>query len=62
MLGRRRASVRKDGLGPVPVSRSRTRLADFVIDAAMIPVAAFRVWLGRAGRGGRLTPPPPGLR
>ena len=36
--------------------RSRTRLVDFVIDAAMIPVAAARVWLRRAGRGGRLAP------
>jgi len=56
VLGRRRARVRNDVLVPVPVSRSRTRLVDFVVDAAMIPVAAFRVWLGRAGKGGRLTP------
>jgi hypothetical protein len=41
---------------PVPVFRSRTRLVDFAIDAAMIPVAAARVWARRAGRGGRLAP------
>jgi glycosyltransferase involved in cell wall biosynthesis len=58
VLGRRRASVRNDVLVPVPVFRSRTRLADFVIDAAMIPVAAARVWAKRAGRGGRLAPAP----
>ena len=56
VLGRRRAKVRNDLLVPVPVFRSRTRIVDFVIDAGMIPVAAARVWLGRAGRGGRLTP------
>jgi len=54
VLGRRRARVRNDVLVPVPVFRSRTRLVDFVIDAAMIPVAAARVWLRRAGKGGRL--------
>ena len=62
VLGRRRARVRNDVLVPVPVSRSRTRLADFVIDAAMIPVAAFRVWLRRAGKGGRLAPLQQALR
>ena len=36
--------VRNDHLVPVPVSRSRTRLSDAVIDAAVIPVAAARVW------------------
>jgi glycosyltransferase involved in cell wall biosynthesis len=56
VLGRRKARVRNDVLVPVPVSRSRTRLVDFVIDAAMIPVAAARVWSKRAGRGGRLAP------
>jgi glycosyltransferase involved in cell wall biosynthesis len=56
VLGRRRAKVCNDVPVPVPVFRSRTRLVDFVIDAAMIPVAAFRVWLRRAGRGGRLAP------
>jgi glycosyltransferase involved in cell wall biosynthesis len=56
VLGRRKANVRNDVLVPVPVFRSRTRLVDFVIDAAMIPVAAVRVWLQRAGRGGRLAP------
>jgi len=54
VLGRRKARVRNDVLVPVPVFRSRTRLVDFVIDAAMIPVAAARVWSKRAGRGGRL--------
>jgi glycosyltransferase involved in cell wall biosynthesis len=58
VLGRRRARVRNDVLVPVPVFRSRTRLVDFAVDAAMIPVAAVRVWLGRAGRGGRLGPVP----
>jgi len=58
VLGRRRAKVRNDVLVPVPVFRSRTRLVDFAIDAGMIPVAAARVWLGRAGRGGRLAPVP----
>jgi glycosyltransferase involved in cell wall biosynthesis len=58
VLGRRHAKVRNDVLVPVPVFRSRTRLVDFVIDAAMIPVAAARVWLRRAGRGGRLAPVP----
>ena len=47
MLGRRGAKVRNDVLVPVPVFRSRTRLVDFVIDAAMIPVAAARVLLNR---------------
>ena len=56
VLGRRKAKVRNDVLVRVPVSRSRTRLVDFMIDAAMIPVAAARVWLRRAGRGGRLAP------
>ena len=37
--------VRNDHLVPVPVSRSRTRLRDAVIDMAVIPVAAARVWL-----------------
>ncbi len=36
--------VRNDQLVPVPVSRSRTRLRDAVIDLAVIPVAAARVW------------------
>lgn len=45
VLGRRGANVRNDVLVPVPVFRSRTRLVDFVIDAAMIPVAALRVVL-----------------
>jgi peptidoglycan/xylan/chitin deacetylase (PgdA/CDA1 family) len=36
--------VRNDHLVPVPVSRSRTRLRDAVIDLAVIPVAAARVW------------------
>jgi len=56
VLGRRKARVRNDLLVPVPVSRSRTRLVDFMIDAGMIPVAAARVWSRRAGRGGRLAP------
>jgi glycosyltransferase involved in cell wall biosynthesis len=56
VLGRRKARVRNDVLVPVPVFRSRTRLVDFLIDAAMIPVAATRVGLRRAGRGGRLAP------
>jgi len=54
VLGRRGAKVRNDILVPVPVFRSRTRLVDFIIDAAMIPVAAVRVWSKRAGKGGRL--------
>jgi peptidoglycan/xylan/chitin deacetylase (PgdA/CDA1 family) len=40
--------VRNDHLVPVPVSRSRTRLRDAVIDLAVIPVAAARVWLGES--------------
>jgi glycosyltransferase involved in cell wall biosynthesis len=56
VLGRRHARVRNDVLVPVPVFRSRTRLFDFVVDAGLIPVAAARVWLRRAGRGGRLAP------
>ncbi len=36
--------VRNDHLVPVPVSRSRTRLRDAVIDLAAIPAAATRVW------------------
>jgi glycosyltransferase involved in cell wall biosynthesis len=58
VLGRRGAKVRNDVLVPVPVFRSRTRLVDFAIDGAMIPVAAARVWLRRAGRGDRLSPLP----
>ena len=45
-LGR---NVNNRELVPVPVFRSRTRLVDFVLDAVMIPVAAFRV-LGPGGR------------
>ena len=56
VLGRRKAKVRNDVLVPVPVSRSRTRLVDFFVDAGMIPVAAMRVWLRRGGRGGRQQP------
>jgi glycosyltransferase involved in cell wall biosynthesis len=56
VLGRRKAKVRNDVLVPVPVSRSRTRLVDFLVDAGMIPVAAFRVWLRRGGKGGRQQP------
>jgi len=59
VLGRRKAKVRNDVLVPVPVFRSRTRLVDFVIDAAMIPVAAARVRCGRGGKGGRLAPVAP---
>ena len=36
--------VRNDHTVPVPVSRSRTGLRDAVIDVAVIPVAAARVW------------------
>ncbi len=36
--------VRNDHLVPVPVARSRTRMRDAVIDLAVIPVAATRVW------------------
>jgi peptidoglycan/xylan/chitin deacetylase (PgdA/CDA1 family) len=36
--------VRNDHLVPVPVARSRTRMRDAVIDLAVIPVAAMRVW------------------
>ena len=56
VLGRRKAKVRNDVVVPVPVSRSRTRLVDFLVDAAMIPVAALRVGLRRGGRGGRQQP------
>jgi peptidoglycan/xylan/chitin deacetylase (PgdA/CDA1 family) len=38
--------VRNDHLVPVPVSRSRTRMRDALIDVAVIPVAAMRVWRG----------------
>ena len=37
--------VRNDHVVPVPESRSRTRLRDALIDLAVIPVAAARVWL-----------------
>lgn len=37
-------NVRNDHLVPVPVARSRTRMRDAVIDLAVIPVAAGRVW------------------
>jgi glycosyltransferase involved in cell wall biosynthesis len=43
-LGRR---VRNDVLVPVPVFRSRTRLLDAAIDAAVIPLAAARVLFSR---------------
>jgi peptidoglycan-N-acetylglucosamine deacetylase len=36
--------VRNDYVVPVPISRSRTRLRDAVIDLAVIPIAAARVW------------------
>jgi UDP-glucose 4-epimerase len=45
--------VRNDHTVPVPVSRSRTRLRDAIIDVAVIPVAAARVWRRE---------PPPGNR
>ena len=45
--------VRNDHLVPVPVSRSRTRLRDAVIDLAVIPVAAARVWRREPGAGDR---------
>ena len=51
--------VRNDHLVPVPVSRSRTRLRDAVIDLAVIPVAAARVWRREpAPRRPRLRPRP----
>jgi len=36
--------VRNDHVVPVPVSRSRTQLRDAIVDLAVIPVAAARVW------------------
>ena len=36
--------VRNDHVVPVPVARSRTRMRDALIDVAVIPVAAGRVW------------------
>jgi peptidoglycan/xylan/chitin deacetylase (PgdA/CDA1 family) len=42
--------VRNDHVVPVPVARSRTRLRDAVIDLAVIPVAAARVWFGDRAR------------
>ena len=41
--------VRNDHIVPVPISRSRTRLRDAVIDAAVIPVAAARAGAARPG-------------
>jgi peptidoglycan/xylan/chitin deacetylase (PgdA/CDA1 family) len=38
--------VRNDHIVPVPVARSRTRVRDAVIDVAVIPLAAIRVWRG----------------
>ena len=38
--------VRNDHTVPVPVARSRTRMRDAIIDLAVIPVAACRVWTG----------------
>src|SRR5262249_39983396 len=38
--------VRNDHTVPVPVARSRTSMRDAVIDLAVIPVAAGRVWQG----------------
>jgi glycosyltransferase involved in cell wall biosynthesis len=49
--------VRNDILVPVPVYRSRTRLLDAAIDAAMIPVAAGRVLARRRRRQRRLARP-----
>jgi dolichol-phosphate mannosyltransferase len=40
--------VRNDYLVPVPVIRSRTRMIDAVIDLAVVPVAAWRVWRRRS--------------
>jgi peptidoglycan-N-acetylglucosamine deacetylase len=42
--------VRNDQLVPVPVARSRTSMRDAVIDVAVIPVAAMRVWRGEPRR------------
>jgi peptidoglycan/xylan/chitin deacetylase (PgdA/CDA1 family) len=36
--------VRNDHVVPVPVSRSRTRMRDALIDLSVIPLAAGRVW------------------
>jgi peptidoglycan/xylan/chitin deacetylase (PgdA/CDA1 family) len=44
VLSRLGYRVRNDHLVPVPVSRSRTRLRDAVIDMRVIPAAATRVW------------------
>ena len=43
VLSRLGYKVRNDVLVPVPVYRSRTRMADVVIDLAAIPAAAYRV-------------------
>ncbi len=40
--------VRNDHLVRVPVFRSRTRMRDAVIDMAVVPVAAWRVWRRRS--------------
>jgi hypothetical protein len=42
VLGRLGYRVRNDVLVPIPVSRSRTRMRDAVIDAVAIPLAAMR--------------------
>ncbi len=39
--------VRNDYLVPVPIFRSRTRMRDAVIDLAVMPRAAWRVWRAR---------------
>ncbi len=43
--------VRNDQLVPVPVFRSRTSARDAVIDLAVMPRAAFRVWRRRSRIG-----------
>ena len=47
--------VRNDVLVPVPVYRSRTRLVDAGIDAAVMPAAAWRVLARRRVSGQRAT-------
>jgi hypothetical protein len=50
VLGRLGYRVRNDVLVPIPVSRSRTRLRDAVIDALAIPLAALRTEFRRRRR------------
>ncbi len=61
VMGRLGYRVRNDHVVPVPVARSRTSITDAVIDATMIPIAAWRVWKADTQRRAPATLPITGV-